>query len=86
MIRTLAVLLLIVAFLAGYYVGRLPGSPDVFAWARETYQKASEYGSKGANVIDETRNCMRPVAGTDGGTIVEIGGKLYRIGENSSQR
>lgn len=86
MIKTIAVLLLTSAFLAGYYVGRLPGAPDVFAWGRETYQKAADYSNKAATTVNETRGFLRSAAEPTGKAVVEIGGKLYRIGERPAER
>ena len=42
--RVLTLLLLAGAFLGGYYLGRLPNSPDIFAWARSTFDQATEMG------------------------------------------
>ena len=40
--RLFTLLVLGSVFVGGYYVGRLPGSPDIFAWAQRAYQQASE--------------------------------------------
>jgi hypothetical protein len=42
--RVLTLLLLAGAFLGGYYLGRLPNSPDIFAWGRDTFDGAVEMG------------------------------------------
>jgi len=44
--KTISLILLIAMFLAGYYVGRLPGAPDVFAWARKVCIYAGAVGAK----------------------------------------
>jgi hypothetical protein len=40
--RVLMLLLLVGAFLGGYYLGRLPNSPDIFAWGRQACDRAVE--------------------------------------------
>lgn len=37
--RFLKTILLVAVFLAGYYVGHLPGSPDIFGGAADLYQR-----------------------------------------------
>jgi hypothetical protein len=37
--RFFKTILLLAVFLAGYYVGHLPGSPDIFAGAEHFYQR-----------------------------------------------
>lgn len=41
MLRTLKLVLLLGFFLAGYYVGHLPGSPDIFGKAKGAYDALS---------------------------------------------
>ena len=38
--RFLRVIVLMAVFLGGYYVGRLPNSPDVFGWSVDVYHRA----------------------------------------------
>jgi predicted esterase YcpF (UPF0227 family) len=40
--RLLALILLTGAFLGGYYLGRLPESPDIFAWGRNAALRSAE--------------------------------------------
>ena len=40
----LLLLLLTAAALGGYYLGHLPGSPDVFSWAQDGYNRAANAG------------------------------------------
>jgi len=56
-------LLLVSAFLGGYYVGRLPGAPDVFGWAKRTYQLAAEWGGKAARRENRAAAPGRPALG-----------------------
>lgn len=44
--RLLIIILVTAGFLAGYWCGRLPGSPDIFAWAKRTYPQVAEAGQK----------------------------------------
>ncbi|HUU22641.1 MAG TPA: hypothetical protein VM389_08915 [Phycisphaerae bacterium] len=40
--RLLVTILIVGAFLGGYYFGRQPGSPDVFGWAQKNYPVVAE--------------------------------------------
>lgn len=40
--RLITTFLLLVAFLGGYYLGRQPESPDIFAWARGAYHQVDQ--------------------------------------------
>lgn len=45
MFKRMAILIVLAGtFLGGYYVGRLPGSPDIFAMAQDGYHRAGELG------------------------------------------
>ncbi|MFP4055228.1 MAG: hypothetical protein ACLFV7_15330 [Phycisphaerae bacterium] len=44
--RLLALILLTGAFLGGYYLGRLPDSPDIFAWGRNAALRSAEIAHK----------------------------------------
>lgn len=44
--RLFATIVLAAAFLGGYYLGRKPQSPDIFAWAQRTYRRAAEVGGR----------------------------------------
>ncbi len=45
MFKKLFVLMVLAAtFLGGYYLGREPGSPDIFAAVRDGYEKAAQLG------------------------------------------
>jgi hypothetical protein len=46
--RLLVMILLAGAFLGGYYLRGLDGSPDVFGWIREKHAKFSEAGQTAA--------------------------------------
>ena len=37
--RFLRIILLLAVFVGGYYVGRLPNSPDIFAWGADFYRR-----------------------------------------------
>ena len=40
--RLFTSIVLSAVFVGGYYVGRLPGSPDIFAYAQRAYQEATK--------------------------------------------
>ena len=40
--RFIVLILLLAAFLGGYYIGRHPGSPDIFAIAARAYDRVGE--------------------------------------------
>jgi len=44
--KLFATVILVGTFLGGYYLGRKPQSPDIFAWAQRTYRQAVEAGSQ----------------------------------------
>jgi hypothetical protein len=47
--RLLSSILILGAFLGGYYLGGQEGSPDIFAWARRAYPRFAEAGR---NLVD----------------------------------
>lgn len=51
--RVLTLLLLTAAFLGGYHLGRLPNSPDIFAWGRRTFDRALEMGRSAEQYVTE---------------------------------
>ena len=44
--RILRLILMTAVFLGGYYLGRLPGSPDIFAYATGAYRGVVHAGRK----------------------------------------
>ena len=46
------VIILAGVFLSGYYLGRLPGSPDVFAIAQDGYDQAAELGKTVGDAVE----------------------------------
>jgi hypothetical protein len=42
MTKFLIAILLALSFLGGYYAGRIPGSPDLIAQARQVFRQASQ--------------------------------------------
>ncbi len=71
------------AFLGGYYLGHQPGSPDIFAWAQDTYNHATNAGNKLSAVIKgEPGNVLETVGGGED-VAVEVDGKVYYV--NKSQ-
>ncbi len=43
--RIIRLILLLSVFLGGYYLGRRPGSPDIFAWAQGVYLRVTDTSS-----------------------------------------
>ena len=83
--RLVILMLLAGAFLGGYYVRGLPGSPDIFdsdysKWLEKGYRQARQLGEEFVSTAQQapTRLAQQPARPT--GTIIEIGGRLYRIG------
>lgn len=90
MIRAIFMLLLVAAFLGGYHVGRLPGAPDVFAWADQTFQQARQAAGKAVDTATKTpRPLVRKAAShavrQSTSAVVEVAGKLYRVGVQPDQ-
>jgi len=48
------------AFLGGYYLGRLPGSPDVFGWSKRTYRQVTAWAGQAAAVKQPGRQVTAP--------------------------
>ena len=40
--RLFRTILLVAVFLGGYYLGRKPNSPDIFAWSVDTYHRVDK--------------------------------------------
>ena len=49
--KLILIILLTGAFLGGYYLGRLQGSPDIFTWAQDTCKQAAETGQHVATIV-----------------------------------
>jgi hypothetical protein len=59
----IGLILLSAAFLGGYWCGRQPGSPDVFAWLQRTLPQVAEAGER---IVVEFRHAQSPdAAGRD---------------------
>lgn len=78
-------ILLLGAFLGGYYARSLPGSPDIFAWGRRSYQQGADLYRKVSGAADaETDEPAQP-AGTvqpaePDSMLVRLDGRTYVIG------
>lgn len=81
MIKWILMTLLVGVFLAGYYVGHLPGSPDLFAWTGGWYKHARGAGEKISSAADQIKDEFGVSSEPSGEMIVKVGGKLYRIGK-----
>lgn len=60
--RVLTLFLLTAAFLGGYYLGRLPNSPDIFAWGRRTFDQAVDMGRQAERYLSEDSRAERDSA------------------------
>lgn len=77
--RLLLLILLSGAFLGGYYLGRQPNSPDIFAWAQKTYHQAADVGHQlSAALNDDPGSTLQAVAAEE--IEVTADGKRYVIG------
>jgi hypothetical protein len=56
----LAILLILLcaAFLGGYYVARLPGSPDIFGKAQQAYNSASDAGRQLDDLFQQAQKSL----------------------------
>jgi len=77
--RFIVLVLLGAAFLGGYYLGRKPGSPDIFRYADDVYRQAGQAGRKltaarGDGRAEDTPVAAKKFAVRLGGRTVEIGG------------
>lgn len=81
MIKWILMTLLVGAFFVGYYVGRLPDSPDLFAWTSGWYKHARGAGEKISSAADQIKDEFAVSSEPSGGMIVKVGGELYRIGK-----
>jgi len=81
--KVLLVILLAGVFLGGYYVGRLPGSPDLIDWAEKTLDSASrdDWKAKGLSPAKDNSFASQGEKEETGKILVEIEGKTYLIGE-----
>ena len=80
MVRTIFLLLLVAAFLGGYYVGRLPGAPDIINWAEQASKQVSQAADKAADTIAKAPTPLVTEPKRTAGALVEVAGTLYRIG------
>ena len=86
MFKKLFILMLLSgAFLGGYYLGYQPDSPDIFAWAKDTYNQANDAGSKLSAIMnDEPGNMLETVEGGKD-VAVEVDGKVYYVSRAEQQ-
>lgn len=57
--KIIGLILLSAAFLGGYWCGRQPGSPDIFAWLQRTMPQVAQAGEK---IIIEFRQAQASAA------------------------
>ena len=86
MIRLIVLTLLIAAFLGGYYLGHQPSSPDIFGWVRQMSRDAGLAAADAADTAGQTARLSPPEPDPSAETIVEVGGKLYKIGRGALAR
>ena len=79
--KIIIITLLAVSFLAGYYLGRTPNSPDICAWIQKTYEQANRAGDK-LSLLDGTAKRIATSRQPEE-VYVNIGGKTYRVGDQS---
>ncbi len=73
------------SFLGGYYLGRLPESPDIFSWAQKAYSQVAGVGEAISDASSEELSDAT-VGREDGNVIVTIGDKSYRLGQEETAR
>ena len=81
--RKLVILVLLaVAFCGGYHLGRKPSSPDVLGWARKAYEQVSGWQGEPAGRC-QPGELPAAEEKTPDEIVVEVGGKLYRVGSQA---
>jgi len=83
--KLIVTLMLAVAFLAGYYLGQRPGSPDIFSWGTQKVTEITDVGQKvGSAVAQGTNTTARTTMPQT--MAVQIGNKTYVIGEKPGSK
>ena len=86
MMRLIALTLLIAAFAGGYCVANLPDAPDILAWLDENVQQTRQEGDRPAEAATQApieQASPAPSVQPPDQIIVEVGGKLYRVGNDA---
>ena len=78
--KWIIVLMCASAFLGGYILGQQGDSVDVFSWAEKSYKDLFQQGTQLAPNIADNTPILAPKSEPPRQAIVEIAGKLYRIG------
>ena len=77
--KLFVLILLAAAFLAGYYYGHQPNSPDIFGKAQAYYRQASDAGQQLMAVVNgEPENVLSQVSPEK--MTVTVDGKKYHLG------
>ena len=81
--KTMLVLILTAAaFLGGYWCAKQPGSPDIFAMAKDYSAQANDAGKKISALLNGEK--VEPVSDAPGEEMtVTVDGKTYRIGKKT---
>jgi len=78
--RLIGLLLAVGAFLGGYHLGRMPGSPDVYAWVRSVCRHAPGV-AKTSSVAQAPKAQAIDAKARPQPVTIQVGGKTYVIGE-----
>jgi hypothetical protein len=75
--KLLVLILVCGAFVGGYELGRQPDAPDIIGQARDAAGQAQHHGEQ----LSAHASGAREQAEQAGVFLVEVAGKLYRVGE-----
>ncbi len=77
MIRLITIILITAAFAGGYYVGRLPGAPDLFEIGDEVFARVDSLGQDFTGAGDDSSEILADNSEIPN-TTQRLGGKFYR--------
>jgi hypothetical protein len=86
----IGMLIMLGTFLAGYYVGHMPGNPDLFAWTRPRDMQAAETEQKINMLLDSQGKSANVAASdcarTDRHATVNVDGRAAKLGQKPGGR
>ncbi len=77
--RLLTTAMLLGTFLGGYYLGRMPGSPDIFDWARNRCGQLSQASQLLAEFTETSQQLPSVSSSEEGGIEISYGGQAYAL-------
>ncbi len=77
MIRLITTILVMAAFVGGYYAGRLPGAPDIFEIGDDAFARVDSLGQDFIDAENDSPKILANDSETPNAT-QRLGGKFYR--------